>query len=501
MREETGQRRENTKIDLSRSPFLPAVQTIIILIFFEVSFSSGSIIYDTDAFAEFLIYAGTLASLPILTYLLGLKMPVWSLYSLSLEIFLYALMVPLFLRDPALLPLLVLPVVLSVLKLNRGSGDSGNSALKVAIFLVLSTLMYVLGSFMQFIMQPAYSPTVFASLTSIFIFPGQSMPPLYYLGMDIYGPYLTITVSPIGLFLFAVISALVSENYDGFFRVLRKSRSGSVRSILYGVTATLSCQCEACISLLPALAFVILTVAMVPLILESFLLLVLSNLIIRRIIGGKPVGIFENIVGWFSRNKLLLASVLLLPVTPAALIGIYLGLLSSPVFFFGMGMANTLSGYVLMLAAGQFIRIHRNVPASIALMAIGMFLSLIWYLPSITYVAFSSGAVFSAMVVASLASGVLFGLSHLSVPHGHLVAESVSLVYGIFIIFIFYLTVDFRYVLWGEFPYGQTVIFEIVSWAVMLPIMWFFTQVSILRSSGNGLPEFTIEQPLDGMSA
>lgn len=497
MQDAIGDNGNSQKINLSQSLILSVIQSALLAAFFGLSLTGGGFVYDTNAFSEFLIFSGTVVGLPLVTWAFRKRFPLWSFYTNGLEIFLYGLMIPIFLRNLSLVILVAVSLLLSVLKLERQSTDRW-PYFKMFIFLLLSVIMYILGSFLQFIIQPPSVPVILVPLSSIFIFPGQAFPPLYYMGMNLYGAFATITISPLSLLLFTPIAGLVAENYEGFFRILRRGRRAGIRSVLYGVTATLSCQCEACISLLPAMLFVILTVAMIPLILESFLLLVLSNIVIRRYFEKRNLDLFQKAVTSFSRLQLPLAAFMILFEIPVELFGIYLGWIKDPIFFFGMGMLNTLSGYVLIISAGRFIRAIGGTMKAFLLVVSGSVASLVWYLPSLTHAAFTSGLVFSVMVIASLVSGVIFGLAQKSLRNWYLVPEAVSLIYGIFIVAIFYLTVDLRMTLWNEFTYTQTVIFEIFAWTVMLPVMWFFTQVSILRSANDEPPKFYVEQPYSG---
>lgn len=470
------------KIDLSGSFLVPAIQFFLLAILFWLSLGNGSFIYDSDATPELYIFTGTLIALPLLTYAFRRLKEGIGLYLNSLELLLYLLLIPLFIRNPAFAILVVLPLVLSLLKFNDNS-HSMWPYWKAAIFVSISLLMYFLGGFLQIIAQPASAPVVITPLTSIFIFPGQNLPVLFSYGFTIYGSYVTMTLSPLSLAAFTLIAALVSENYHGFFRILGGNGKGNIRTVLYGVTAALSCQCEACISLLPAMLFVIVTIAMIPLIVESVLLLLLSYAMIRLHARHGKLQIFSSIASGFSRIRLPMVSALLLSSSPLLIAGLYLGWFSNPIFFFGMGMTDTLTGYLLVLSIPIAFRRSRSNARPVLFIILASVMSFMWYFPQLTYHAYDSGAIFSIMVALSLASGAIYGVAHRTASRGYLVSEAVSLLYGIFVIVLFYFTVDYRTNPWGMFTYTQTVIFEIISWAIMLPVMWYFTQLSIFSSS------------------
>ncbi len=467
-----------TKISFLKNPIIPFLQFFLISLVFFVSLESRNFLYDSNTLPQFYMLFGILISIPFFTYVLGRKGHDTLTYFLALEIFLYIILILVFAREWFIIPLTVANLSLSVLKLDRISGMNWINK-KILIFIVLSFLMYILGSLMQFIIQPLSAPVTLVSLKNVFIYPGQVFPFLFDFGVNLYGNFITITMSPFTFIVFTFVSALVAENYEGFFAVLRRNGGGTFKSLIYGVTAALSCQCEACISLLPAMVFILVTVSMIPLIIESLVLLYLSNYLIRMYLRGTMPVFFHKLSASYRKVQIFFASFLVLILTPLELVGIYIGWLASPIFFFGMAMLNTLAGYVLIRAVSGFIKLKENILLSVLFIAIGTFISLVWYYPSMTLSAFGSGAVFSIMAISGLVAGILFGLAHTSLKRGYVVPEAVSLIYGIFVIVIFYLSIDYRLTLWPEFSYTQTAIFEIIGWAVMLPVMWIFTQIAI----------------------
>lgn len=496
MSEEVGNNSISQHISIQRNILVPLLQFLTLSVAIWVSLWNRTLIYDSDATVEFSIYVGTLLILPFLTFVLYKMNLRFHIYSLAAEIFLYSLLILILLKDMALIPLTAVALVASILKVDRGPALKWDN-IKIIIFISFSFIMYFLGGLMQFIIQPALAPISIAPLKDVFIYPGQSFPFLFDLGMNIYGSVVTLSLSPFTLIIFSLISALVAENYEGFIVALRRSGKGGIRSALYGVTAALSCQCEACISILPAMIFLIVTTAMVPLIMESLLLLVMSNILIRLYLSGRVPSFFGRAEKYYVKNEKFLASALVLIATPVELTGIYLGWLGIPVFFFGMGMLDVLAGYTLLHSLSGYLKVRRSVSASWAALVSGLILSFVWYYPPLTLAAFNSGAVFSVMAISGLAAGVLFGFSHLSLRKGYVMPETVSLIYGIFVIAIFYLSIDFRLNLWPEFPYSQTVIFEVISWAIMLPVMWIFTQLAIISASAEEVPffQFRVNSP------
>lgn len=464
-------------------PAVPLLQAFSVALIFYLSLGNGNFIMDTGTFPLFLIIFGTLVSVPFLTLAFNRINGTLGLYFLGLELFLYIALILLFLREWFLLPLIAMPLILGVFKTDLRQG-LGWSQAKILIFVVLSFLMYFLGSLVQFIVQPLNAPVSLVSLKDVYIFPGEPFPFLFYLGMNIYGSVLTLTISPLTLIVFSIVAALVAENYEGFITVLRGSGGSGLKPAIYGLTAALSCQCEACISLLPAMVFIIVSTAMVPLILESVTLLILSNFFIRAYRKGVPTLFFMKIAQWYRAREILIAAFLVLIVTPVELLGLYFGWLLLPLFFFGISMLDTLSGYALAKVALQFLAKRGSNFLPAVLIIAGMALSLTWYIPQMTSYALSSGIAFSVMAISGFIAGILLGIAHSTSRNGYLVPEAISLVYGIFVIIIFYITIDFRANIWNEFPYSQTAIFEIISWALMLPLMWIFTQMALYRGNG-----------------
>lgn len=433
-----------------------------------------SILIDDRGIVYYMIPVSFFISIPIIfiiTEYMNLRI---SRYFSYLQVFNSFLIVLLFLYHPSYLVFAVIIFAFSILSIN---GIRKNYAPFLA-FMAFSLFMYYLGESLQFISQPVNSSITVIPLKYIFIFPGQSMPWIYSYGVNIYGSIVTLTLSPFIILIFTSISILAVDNFYGIFRILSGSgNSGIAVSGVQGIAGALSCQCEGCIGLLPSVAAAIVTVGMIPLILESWIFLLMTNLIFWMVKSNYSAfyGKLTKYVNSIGRMVLYTA---LITLPTASTIAVYLGYFRTPLFIFGTSMVGAFIGYLIGSLYGEYIMKKRTL-WSFPLLLLGIFGIFVWFLPYLAYLAQSSFPVFAAMSISTISGGLAVGAIRKILPKGYLVSETISISMGIFSLLIFYLGLEYRINPWPFFSLSSVLIFEIAAWGTMVPLMWIVTQSTI----------------------
>jgi hypothetical protein len=191
--------------------------------------------------------------------------------------------------------------------------------------------------------------------------------------------------------------------------------------------------------------------------------------------------------------KVLLGGIIILLGIPVAeTIGIAFGLQKVLYFFSWINIGMFVEGIFLVIILNFIIKInttkysslfkYMGIPASIILM-------FIWYIPYFTEAAYTSPVTFAVMSITSIASGLVTGLTYYSLKSGNrkLFYEFVAMMFSMFSIIIFYISIVAGITIWVEFGLEQQVIFSLVTWAVSLPFMWFGTNITFSDSVGRRL--------------
>jgi hypothetical protein len=461
---------------------ISVAQSVIIIFSFYISLKSGVIQVD-DRGVSYLIYFITpVAFLPLLSYLSSRYFGRILIYLESLEIFLFSLLLLVFLKFPVESILMLVSISLAFLKIE----NPRRQFTRISAFLAISVLMYFLGESLQFIFQPYSSPVTMIPLKYVYILPGSPLPWIYTSGFNLAGTVLTLTISPLILLIFSAISIISTDNFFKiYFLVKRGRKSGFAATGMQGAAATLSCQCEGCIAVLPSVSAAILSLAMIPLIMESSILLLLTNAITSLV--ATRYHEFSMVFTKFTAvmGRYLLALTLIsIPVLSSVLA--LEGYFRTPLFIFGIGMIGALAGYLCGARMGR-LNTNLNMPFKVSLVILGLTGILLWYIPFITIYVVNDISVFIIMNSVTLLSGVVLGIMRWQIRSGYLIGEISTLAIGLLDVSLFYISIQFRFNPWSEFTYSSLLIFEIIAWGVMVPAMWISTQQTLIDASGNGL--------------
>ncbi len=343
---------------------------------------------------------------------------------------------------------------------------------------------------------------IFDSTEAVFIALGKYTPPLTQYGIVIFSTHFYVLLSLQSFAIFSALSIIIAENYAQIIRYLtRRSGSGSkLITIAYGLTGVFSCQCESYISFLPALTILLLNYIILPLLLLSVLLLLGTYfLVTRRYTRGLKVRFLER--SFYNKRKtitLLLSALLFIGSPIFTVLVVYLHLITNALFFFMSGMVMILNGYAFMLALSSIFEMSlRKLRGRVAIIAIATTIAFVWYYPGVAILALRDPGFFVLMNLTMFASGLLYGTVYISYDTRwrDVLNEYISTIYGIFALVLFYLLVTLQHRIWPFFSLESQVNYTLISWALMLPVMWIFTQLS-LYAARNGPPRKMTIRPI-----
>ncbi len=362
--------------------------------------------------------------------------------------------------------------------------------IRIAVPMISLGVMIILGNMVQFAYNRPDTGFVVASTQSVFVSLGQNIPIMEKYGLFIFTDHFDLIVSIQQYILFSILAALISENYFQIVRYLRSRKigSGRVSMLSFGLVGALSCQCESYIAFLPAFSILLINYILFPSILASILLLTLTYYLVRyRYSRGKRVNLFgdpeKKNLGNFTKIML----VILLLFTPIyTTMVVYLSLLNDALFFFSTGMIMILDGYLIMIVFSKALSLPplRSVHAlMITVIATAVLFG--WFYPDITKFAFNSPFYFALMNVSMFTGGFVLGYVYtaLRVEWREILNEYISAGFGVFTLLVFYVMATYEVRIWPFFSLQSQILFSLVSWIIMLPVMWLTTQISLNRLS------------------
>ncbi|AKA48857.1 hypothetical protein IX51_06780 [uncultured archaeon] len=404
-------------------------------------------------------------------YIIGVLITVYSL--------LFVATIPYF----SLLPFSAVSLISSLAYFSRTVGFSRRTVSKLAAFIGVIFAMFILGSSLRMDTGPPSYAMAFGSIYDD-VLPG-GVPLMFTDGIVFYSRYFILSVSVPIVTLFTVLSVVLTENYYLIFKLLSFKGSGSVRKTVSNAVTVLSCQCEGITASFPSAIAAILFTAIIPLISESIVFLLLTDiLLIKFYLKGKRVRLLDSIwkvteSGWFMFSMII--SLIAVPVYSTYVV--YLSLQSNLAVFSSVNILMFVYGIFVVYLVNRVLPVKRKMPVVltyllVALSSIGMF---IWYVPQITLPTVNSSLVFSVMGVVSVASGILSGM----VFKGNenevrmLYLEFITMMFSMLAIVVFYISAIGLTVIWPEFGMGQQLQFSLLLWGFTLPVMWLSTNISL----------------------
>ena len=433
--------------------------------------------------------------LMVLSFFMSFKPNMVSFYS-SLYIALAMFLTLLFTIGESSFTIVLVGFILYTIFIVLNSKGIDGKRIRVTTFFATIALIAFLGGIISIYDQHYNIPITIETASTLFIGVGHTLPILEKFGIFVISKYIEITVSPIEMVIFLGISSTVSENYYLIISYIgkKRARSGRIGAALYGVTGALSCQCESYIALLPAISAFLLDEVLLPTVLSSLVLLIFTYILVSKYyMRNKHIRIFEP---WKWRNggpsQFLFLSVSLITAPLIITVGIFFTLQKSPVFFFLSSMYMVLVGYIFSYSIFKFIiPAKRSRGFNTFLTSIGILLPLIWYYPSMTYNAFRNGLIFDVMSLSGFSGGIMMGyaFTHSSRAEGYALNEYITVIFSIFPLAIFYLGNVLEVKIWGVFSLENQIIYSLLNWLIMLPIMWYSTHISLQNLAGDNVLE------------
>lgn len=462
------------------------------ILFFIFGSERGSIVVINDFQSAHFIAIFFILAFSVVSILIPPKFRIYGFYLKSTSLLVFLSMTIISIHSPLLFGISLVSLIAYSLVWWRTSYTISSALKKFLTFSSAMTFMYFAGSLIHFVIEPAGYPATFASIGEAYVFQPTGVPLLLRYGFIFISPYFQGTISPLSFLMFAAISAILTENYFSIFGLLKRGNGKTrIQGAAYGTISLLSCQCEGGISLLPTMAVLIISIAMVPILLESFLLLLLTNLFINRFyMQGESVRILRRISQPGSKLPgIVLAAVLFLGTPMIETIGIYFGLISNMFFFFGIGILMTIASYYEVTLIGRLLGYNRklNVAVQLAIFIVASFFMFVWYVPQYTMMAIDQVNVFLVMNATSIVSGFFFGMIRLSSGKatGQLLDEFLALMFGMPPIIVFYFSALAQIQLWPVFSLTEQIEFGLIVWALILPFMWLTTNISLNDAGEN----------------
>lgn len=318
--------------------------------------------------------------------------------------------------------------------------------------------------------------------------------PVLFLGGIVYFThYFVFSISIQALLLFSALSVLLVENYFLIIRFVRSNSRSVVGGQVSGALTVLSCQCESITAAFPSIVSLVLSAAIVPLIMESIILVFLTNYLLRkRFAMGKRSKILDAVYPIRNRSTFLFISAAIIIILPfLESIGVYFDLQSSLYFFSGINFimfaGGILAGILLLGILLPGFRFRSRFPPTF-LAGISTIAMLVWFFPFLTTQTISHGGIFAAMSIVGFVGGILSGFTYFGISEEgrRLFMEYLAMMFTMFAIVVFYISILFAFSIWPSFNLTEQVIFSIGLWVFTLPLMWLSTNIALNRSVGSG---------------
>ena len=318
-------------------------------------------------------------------------------------------------------------------------------------------------------------------------------PVLFMGGLVFFTQYLVFSISIQALLMFSILSFLLVENYFLIISFIRGNSKSIIGGQVSGALTVLSCQCESITAVFPSIVSLVLTASIIPLIFESIFLVFLTNILLRRrYLLGKRSPLLDSIYPVKNANAFIaMASATIIALPLIETIGVFYGLQSNLYFFGSLDFLMLVAGIlvVLIVEKSGMLRLHiRNITAIITGLIVSTVSMFAWFYPPFALYAISNGLVFASMSITSFAGGLVAGLVYIGVGKEgkKLFLEFMAMMFTMFAIVVFYVSILTGYSIWGFFGITEQVIFSIAVWVVTLPFMWFATNIALNSSVRKG---------------
>lgn len=392
-----------------------------------------------------------------------------------------------------LTPIFAIPLILELREFHRLFGFKSGEGKWLASVMVALIAMVLLSGLLRALPSAQGIGMLVASISDD-VTPGGT-PIIFTGGLVFFTQYLVFSISIQALLMFVVLSFLLIENYFLIISFIKKNSKSVIGGQVSGALTVLSCQCESITAAFPSIVSLVLTVAIVPLILESIVLVFLTNYLLRRkYLLGTRSGILDSIYPIRRPNAFLaVASGTIVALPMIETFGVYYGLQSSLYFFGSLDFLMLIAGIFAALLFERSGVLHlrfKNRTAIVLLLAASTISMFIWFYPPLALFTISNGMAFALMSIISFSGGILSGLVYAGVGFEgrKLFLEFLAMMFTMFAIIVFYISILTGYAIWPFFGITEQVVFSIAIWVVTLPFMWFATNIALNHSVREGVP-------------
>ncbi len=457
----------------------------------EIGFLSGIVIVDYDVKIEFFTMFAILAA-AILASWLSPWNKVKILLSALIVLF-YALLLIFSIPYLNITVVLILPLALEIREFHKLFGFKSNAGIWFFSIIAAVMAMIFLSGLMRILSSAQGIGMLVASISDDVTAGGT--PLLFQGGLVFFTQHIVLSISVQALLMFTVLSFLLVENYFLIISFVRRNSKSVIGGQVSGALTVLSCQCESITAAFPSIVSLVLTAAIVPLILESIILVFMTNFLLRKkYLKGKKAKFLEHI---YPIKKvypfLATASALIVSLPLIETVGVYYNLQSNLYFFGSLDFLMLIAGIFVAMLIDKSGVIHLHIKSRIAItffLAVSTISMFVWFYPSLTLYTISNGMVFAVMSIISFAGGIVAGLVYVGVgiEGRKLFLEFLAMMFTMFSIVVFYISILTGYSIWPFFGITEQVFFSIAVWVVSLPFMWFATNIALNHSVVEGVP-------------
>lgn len=449
---------------------------------------SGTIVVDFNVQLEF--YLIFLMVFTILTAAILVKDTKQGVFLSSLLIVFYAFLETLSIPYYRLSLLFLLPLVLEVRNFGQKYGFRSRNGIWFISMAISLVAMLLLSGLIRVFPSTQSIGMLVASIADD-VTPGGT-PLLFVGGLVFFSRYVVFSISIQALILFTALSFILVENYFLIIRFVRENSRSVIGGQVSGALTVLSCQCESITAAFPSIVSLILSAAVLPLILESIVLVFLTNYLLRkRFMVGMRSNFLDRIYPVRNRFFLIIpASLLIIALPIMETFGVYLNWQDSLYFFGGMNFLMLIAGIftAILLSFSKVLKTRFQGNAKpLALVAVSTAAMLVWFYPPLTSYTIENGSIFALMTLVSFLGGIMGGIAYIgSGGEGRrLFLEFLAMMFTMFTIVVFYISILSGYSIWPAFNLTEQVIFSIGVWILSLPFMWFATNIALNSSVGS----------------
>ncbi len=306
------------------------------------------------------------------------------------------------------------------------------------------------------------------------------VPLLFYDGIVIQAPALVLTISLPTMLIYPLISIAIAENYLWIFRSY--SGGGRLGSAFSGAGAVLGCQCESITAVMPSLAALLISIIVIPLLVESLVLVLLTTLTLFLLLNrGRG---FIRVHDPAAKRRMTLRAityVFILSIPFIEIYGLIMGLIHDETFFFGINFLMFIDGALIGTYLISILGSAKATRHSLIWILLSTFLLLIWYFPSLVMLATDVSVYYILMNLSSLAAGLLIAIpfSTYRIRERIVLLEYITMMFSMSGIVLLYAT-SFNILVWSAFTLASQFYLSIILVIISLPIMWYITNLSLI---------------------